>query len=241
MGESKRESVYYTSFIHKAENGKMHRCMELIRRKYDLSKESAGKKWFELCAELANCHELLEEWDLAKKYYEESNMAGRNDSNIARCLAEMGEVSLSVDGISKSVESNLFAIIRDLMYLATLWEKQGERGKTKATYYGAIHLMDACKCQMDFGMMKLICRFALACIEREDDNWEAAKEHICQAVRIEAGREFGETDGEDVFLQSAEAPKIIHTAYDGNSQIVLRIVKPRVLLITLGFLNYKLL
>ena len=214
-------SVYYTAFIHKAERQKMHRCMELIRRKYDLSKESSGKKWFELRTELANCHELLKEWDLAKEFYEESNVAGMNDSEIARCLAEMGEVSLSISGISKSVEGKLFTTIRDLMCLAELWEQQGKRIKAKATYYGAIHLMDAFKCQMDFGMMKLVCCFALASFEQEDGNFEAANEHIRQAVRIEAGKDLMEADSEDGFLQSKNVPKIIHTEFDVNSQIVL--------------------
>lgn len=214
-------SVYYTAFIHKAEREKMLRCMELVRRKYDLSKESSGKKWFELRTELANCHELLKEWDLAKEFYEKSNVAGMNDSEIARCLAEMGEVSLSISGISKSVEGKLFTIIRDLMYLAELWEQQGKRIKAKATYYGAIHLMDACKLQTDLKMMKLICRFALASFEQEDGNFESANELIRQAVRIEASRDLVEIDSEDGFLQSENVSKIIHTEFDGNSQIVL--------------------
>lgn len=214
-------SVYYTAFIHKAEKQKMHRCMELIRRKYDLSKENSGKKWFELRTELANCHELLKEWDLAKEFYEESNVAGMNDSEIARCLAEMGDISHSISGLSKSTENKLFTIIRDLMYLAELWEQQGERAKTKAAYYGAIHTMDVFKCQMDLKMMKLVCHFALASLEQEDGNFEAANEHIRQAVRIEAGMDLVYSDSEDGFLQSGDVPKIIHTDFDENSQIVL--------------------
>lgn len=207
-------SVYYTAFIHKAEKQKMHRCMELIRRKYDLSKDNSGKKWFELRTELANCHELLKEWDLAKEFYEESNVSGMNDSELARCLAEMGDISHSISDLSKSVENKLFTTIRDLMYLAELWEQQGKRIKTKATYYGAIHLMDACKLQTDLKMMKLICRFALASFEQEDGNFESANELIRRAVRIEAGRDLVEIDSEDGFLQSENVSKIIHTEFE---------------------------
>lgn len=54
--------AYYTAFIHNRETEYIHRCMELIHRKYALSKDSSGKKWFEMQKELANCHELLGEW-----------------------------------------------------------------------------------------------------------------------------------------------------------------------------------
>ena len=53
--------VYYTAFIHEKNEEKMRRCMELKHRKYELSKDKSGRAWFELYAELANCHELLEE------------------------------------------------------------------------------------------------------------------------------------------------------------------------------------
>ena len=99
-------SAYYTAFIHKREETYLRRCMELIHRKYALSKDTSGKKWFEMQTNLANCHELLGEWKKAKDFYEESNVAGLNDSNIARCLAGMEETDpvyrkMKVSGSSK--------------------------------------------------------------------------------------------------------------------------------------------
>lgn len=44
--------AYYTAFIHNRETEYIHRCMELIHRKYTLSKDSSGKKWFEMQKEL---------------------------------------------------------------------------------------------------------------------------------------------------------------------------------------------
>lgn len=213
--------VYYTAFIHEKSEEKMRRCMELKHRKYELSKDKSGRAWFELYAELANCHELLEEREKAKEYYEESNVAGMNDSAIARCLAGMGETDAAISGMSKAIESNLFAMITDLMQLAALWEEKGESAKVKATYRFAIRIMDGWSGTLDIKVMKMACHFSLALAEKEDGNVIVAKEQIRQAVRAELGKDVTDAGSAECFLQSENQPKVIHTAFEGNSQIVL--------------------
>lgn len=213
--------VYYAAFIHEKSEEKMRRCMELKHRRYELSKDKSGKAWFELYAELANCHELLEENQKAKEYYEESNVAGMNDSAIARCLAKMGETDLAITGVSKAIESNLFAMVTDLMQLAALWEEKEERAKVKATYQWAVCMMENCRCNLDLKVMKMVCHFSLALIEKEEGNKEAAREHIRMAIRTEMGKDVPDTDGAEQFLNAENAHCIIHTAFDGNSQIAL--------------------
>lgn len=213
--------VYYTAFIHEKSEEKMRRCMELKHRKYELSKDKSGRAWFELYAELANCHELLEEREKAKEYYEESNVAGMNDSAIARCLAAMGETDAAISGMSKAIESNLFAMITDLMQLAALWEEKGESAKVKATYRFAVSVMENCRCGLDFKVMKMACLFSLASMEQEEGNAEEAKELIRRAVRVEMGKNLQDADSEEGFLQTENAHQVIHTAFDGNSQIAL--------------------
>lgn len=213
--------VYYTAFIHEKSEEKMRRSMELKHRKYELSKEKSGRAWFELYAELANCHELLGEREKAKEYYEESNVAGMNDSAIARCLAGMGETDEAISGMSKAIESNLFAMITDLMQLAALWEEKGDSAKVKATYRFAISIMENCNCGLDLKVMKMVCHFSLASLEKEDGNVETAKEHIRQAVRAEFGKDLPDAGDAEGFLQTENTHQVIHTAFDGNSQIAL--------------------
>lgn len=213
--------VYYAAFIHEKSEKKMRRSMELKHRKYELSKDKSGKAWFELYADLANCHELLEENEKAKEYYEESNVAGMNDSAIARCLARMGETDEAISGMSKAIESNVFVMLTDLMQLAALWEEKGDSEKVKATYRFTISMMENCNSGLDLKVMKMACHFSLACVEKEDGNVDVAREHIRKAVCAEIGRDLQNADSEGGFLQAENSHQVIHTAFDGNSQIAL--------------------
>ncbi len=210
--------AYYTAFIHNRETEYIHRCMELIHRKYALSKDSSGKKWFEMQKELANCHELLHEWEKAKEYYEESNVAGSNDANIARCLAGMEETDEAINKFSSSIENKVFFLCSDLMQLANLWVDTEDTAKTIATYQAALHVIGTFKNQTNLKVMEVSCYFALACIENEAGNTEAAKEYVRQAVRAELGKY--DTEGNtELFLQLEKPHQVIHTAFEG-SQVV---------------------
>lgn len=211
--------AYYTAYIHNREKEYIHRCMELIHRKYALSKDSSGKKWFEMQKELANCHELLGEWKKAMDYYEESNVAGSNDANIARCLAGMEETDEAINKFSSSIENKVFFLCSDLMQLANLWVDGEDTAKAIATYQAAIAILESFNSQMDLKVMKLSCHFALACLENENDNTDAAKEQIRLAVRTEQGKDVAETNHTGTFLQAEKPHQIIHTAFEG-SQVV---------------------
>ena len=212
-------NAYYTAFIHNREKNCIHRCMELIHRKYALSKDSSGKKWFETQKELANCHELLGEWEKAKEYYEESNIAGLNDANIARCLAGMEETNEAVGKFSSAIENKVFTLVSDLMQLANLWADSEDTEKTKATYRAALHVIETFKSQTNLGIMDVSCHFALACMESENGNPEAAKEQIRLAVRAELGKPVAESSNSATFLQAEKPHQVIHTAFEG-SQVV---------------------
>ena len=210
--------AYYTAFIHNREKEYIHRCMELIHRKYALSKDSSGKKWFETQRELANCHELLGEFEKAKECYEESNVSGLNDSNIARCLAGMDETSLSLDKFSSSIENKVFTLLSDLMQLANLWVDAEDTGKAISTYQAALHVIECFKNQTDLKVMEVSCHFALACIENEAGNTDSAKDCIRRAVRAESGKDL-QKNNTAVFLQTEKPHQVIHTAFEG-SQVV---------------------
>lgn len=210
--------AYYTAYIHNRNKEYIHRCMELIHRKYALSKDNSGKKWFEMQRELANCQELLGEWKSAKDYYEESNVAGLNDANIARCLARMEENDAAVDQFSSAIENKVFTLVSDLMQLSNLWVDTENNAKAIATYQAALAVLESFNFQMDLKVMKLSCHFALACLENEEENPETAKEQIRLAVRTEMGKDVSE--GNTVtFLQAKKPHQLIHTAFEG-SQVV---------------------
>ena len=67
----------------------------------------------------------------------------------------------------------------------------------------------------------LACHFSLALAEKEDGNVTVAKEQIRQAVRAELGKDVPDAGSAECFLQSENQDRVIHTAFEGNSQIVL--------------------
>ena len=210
--------AYYTAFIHNRNQEYIHRCMELIHRKYTLSKDTTGKKWFEMQRELANCHELLGEWKKAKEYYEESNVSGLNDSNIARCLAGMEETDAAINGFSSAIENKVFFLLSDLMQLPNLWVDAADTKKAIATYQAALAVIDAFKTQTNLKVMEVSCYIALTCMENEEGNTEAAKEYVRRAIRAELGKSTTENSTE-AFLKTEKPHQVIHTAFEG-SQVV---------------------
>lgn len=214
--------AYYTAFIHNRETEYIHRCMELIHRKYTLSKDNSGKKWFEMQKELANCHELLGEWKKAKEHYEESNIAGLNDAKIARCLAAMEETDSALNGFSSAIENKVFSLVSDLMQLANLWAEKEDTAKVTATYQAALDVIECFKNQTNLKVMEVSCHFALAAMEKEAGNTELAKGYIRRAVRAELGKNVTGNNTE-LFLQAEKPHKVIHTAFEGSQVVQLLI------------------
>lgn len=210
--------AYYTGFIHNRNKEYIHRCMELIHRKYALSKDSSGKKWFEMQRELANCQELLGEYEKAKNYYEESNVAGLNDANIARCLARMEENDAAIDQFSSAIENKIFFLLSDLMQMANLWMEKEDTTKTIATYQAALAIIGNFKNQTDLKVMEISCYLALTAVENEAGNIEAAKEYVRRAIRAELGKDTTDIIKER-FLKAEKPHQVIHTAFEG-SQVV---------------------
>ena len=213
-------NIYYAAFIHHQKKEHMYRCMEFIHRQYTLSKDTSAKKWFEMQASLANCHELLNEWKKAKTCYEESNIAGLHDSSIARCLAGMKETDSAIKKFSSAIENNVFTLISDLMSLANLWIEKNDNKKAATTYNAALEIINSFKNQTDLKMMELSCHLALACIENKSGNMEVAKAYIHRAIHADLGKGLLENNT-NTFLQPEKPHKIIHTSLEGNRVIQL--------------------
>lgn len=210
-------SVYYDAFVHKAEREKMLRCIELVNRKYNLSKEQNGKTWFEYRARLANCYELLEEWEKAKEYYEETNISGVNNHYLARCLGRMGKTDEAINEMSKAIEVTLFLILSDVLQMVSLWQEKKENEKAMAILRWGIRVTEGLSNKSELMSLKIMMLFTLAVLEQENGEADIAKQHIRQAIRVERGTEIAQ-DGE--FLRTDKPIKVIKTKQEGTSQTI---------------------
>lgn len=210
-------SVYYDAFVHKAEREKMLRCIELVNRKYNLSKDQTGKNWFEYRARLANCYELLEDWEKAREYYAESNVSGVNDHYLARCLERMGKTDEAISEMSKAMEVTLFLILSDAFHMCNLWQEKNENQKAMAALRWGIRVTEGLSNKSELMSLKIMMLFTLAVLEQENEEVDLAKEHIRQAIRVEQGTE---TAPDAEFLRTDKPIKVIKTKQEGGSQTI---------------------
>lgn len=213
-------NAYYAAYVHNAEKEKMHRCMELVHRKYSLSKDTTGKKWFELHAELANCYGLLGEWEKAKEYYEESNVAGVNDNHLAQCLARMGETGPALEATSKVIKKGLFHMMTNISQMAELWQEKEEPEKASAVLRWGLDVIEGSGCEEELKTFRQMFLFSLAMQKQEQGETEEAKEYIRRAVRVERGTQTGQAEEKNVFLVTEKPLKVIQTKYGADSQII---------------------
>ena len=214
------QRVYYSAFIRTADKSKMHRAIELIHRQIDLVKDDDWQKRFELQSTLANCHELLEEWDKAKEYYEESNVSGSNDLSLARWLLRMGEHDKALATTSEEIEELVFQLNTAIMQLSENWQAKEESEKAKAVLrWGADLLERGGSLRKTYATVLISMLVSLMVMEDETGNHGLAEEYVRRTVRAEMGKN---PQGEQVaFLTSEKQITILESEYGENSRILI--------------------
>ena len=212
--------VYYSAFIRTADKSKMQRAIELIHRQFDLIGNDDWKKWFELRANLANCHELLQEWDKAKAYYEESNVAGNNDLSLGRCFARMGEHDKALATTSEVIEQLIFQLTAAILQLAEIWQAKEEPEKAKAVLrWGADLVERGGSLAKTYETVLLAMLISLVSMEAESGEKELAEEYVRRAIRAELGKV---AVGEQVdFLASEKKVTILESDFGENSKVLM--------------------
>lgn len=211
--------VYYSAFIRTADKSKMQKAIALIHRQFDLIKDDDWQKWFELRANLANCHELLQEWDKAKAYYEESNVSGNNDGNLARCLLRMGEYDKALAVTSEVIEHLIFQLTTAIMQLAEGWGEKGEPEKAKMVLRWGVDIVErGGSINKTYATVLMSMLISLMAMEAEAGEYDLAEEYVRRAVRVELGKN---TEGEQVdFLIPNKKITIVESEYGENSRVL---------------------
>lgn len=176
--------LYYHVFIRVHDNTAMEYSIELVRRLFKLSEDPTGKTRYELLSRLGNMYDLLGDREMARKYYEEGNVAGSNERDLAYALAQDGKDEEALNRLSKVFTKNLFDILMDANRLKELWERQEQPEKAKAALNWAVAAMENLGSAMLDNFRVLAASFALNLAGMEEDG---AEEHLRRAVRILGG------------------------------------------------------
>lgn len=117
--------IFYKLFLFSAHKPYMEDCVKLTQRLFVLNPSMSEIQKLENTTRLANQHELLEDWETAKKYYAESNYAGTNERNIAICLNHQKKPTEALATISDVILANLYHQFMDALTLSEAWEQLG--------------------------------------------------------------------------------------------------------------------
>jgi len=122
-------NAFYRLFICTQEKSYMEQCVEQTKRLMSLKRGETEKERLERLFALGNQHELLEKWDAAKAYYEQSNVNGVSDAFIAGCLLNQGDTQKAVAALSDVLAESVFRQYQAVNGLADGWRELGEEEK----------------------------------------------------------------------------------------------------------------
>lgn len=122
-------NAFYRLFIYTQEKSYMEQCVEQTKRLMSLKRGEMEKERLERLFALGNQHELLEKWDAAKAYYEQSNVNGVSDAFIAGCLLNQGDTQKAVAALSDVLAESVFRQYQAVNGLADGWRELGEEEK----------------------------------------------------------------------------------------------------------------
>lgn len=135
---SKASDLYYRSDVTAEGSCDMEYSIELTKRLFALLDDPTGIERFNLLSRLGNQYELLGNYEMARKYYTESNVFCANNRALARMLADEGKYREAADAITEEFTQDLFHILVNAMSLHKVWRELGEPDKAEAALDWAI-------------------------------------------------------------------------------------------------------
>ena len=138
---SKAADLYYRSDVTVDGSSDMEYSIELTKRLFTLLDDPTGIERFNLLSRLGNQYELLRNWEMARKYYQESNVFCANNRALARMLADEGKYREASDAITEEFTQDLFNLLLNTMSLHKVWRELGELQKAEAALDWAIGML----------------------------------------------------------------------------------------------------
>lgn len=202
--------VYYQLFVQTGEKAWMERCISQTQRLFVLKKEEPEHQRLSRLRSLATQYELLGQWEKAKDYFEQANVSGTEDGNIARCLLGMGKAEEAITMASDSFMAGIWKLSSNVNTLVEAWRelKEYEKGCQAMEWLidGLEHL-DYSPPMRQIYLLQL-CSLRKHCEDQEGalaalDKAESLAEESDKVVDIRAGVPF---------LRCGEPRKLVATA-----------------------------
>lgn len=208
----KTANLYYRVYTCTGEAAAMEKCISLTKCEFALVDDPTGTKKFELFSSLGNQYALLGDYEQARKYYNEGNVAKVNDRALAGLLANEGKEKEAVVAISDVFVENLFYMMTDILQLHGSWKALGELEKAEEALQWGITVLGALTGDSVSHLtpMKNTMYILLAVSAEERKDFQNAEEYIKNAIISADGCPTEKTQYD--FLDCTKAGKLVGTA-----------------------------
>ena len=209
--------AYYQLHIYTTKKAYMEHCIAETKRLLNLKQGEPERERLTRIHALGNQYGHLEQWDIAKEYYEQSNVMGSSNAAIAECMLKLGEAEKAIAMVSDVLMRSVFETYGAINTLVVGWTELGEHKKATSALEWVYGLMDS----LHFNPTTMVLIQAqLAGFYEEQGETEAARAAIRKAaelVKEESRQEF--TAGAD-FLRIEEAKKMLTNAPENNQALI---------------------
>lgn len=169
---------------------------------------------------LGNQYELLQQWDTAKEYYEQSNVNGKSDASIACCLLKLGHPQEAVTMLSDVLTESIFNQYRTVDTLADGWNALGEKEKACDALEWMYSMMESLHYNPT---TMLLLQVKLAAQYEDCGRTEAAESAMRKAAELVKEDISRKTVAEADFLRIKKAGKLLISAPDNNREMLINL------------------
>lgn len=172
---------YYRLFVYTSHKIYMEQCIKQTERLMCLNRGESERNRLERIHDLGNQYSLLEQWDKAKEYYEQSNVCRCNQASIAQCLLKQENFREALTMLSDEVTDSVFHLYQTVNSLNECWCESGEYEKACSALIWIYEIMD--KLNYNPTIMMLV-QIELAANYQNSDRQEQALTAIRKAAEL---------------------------------------------------------
>lgn len=213
-------SAYYKLYIYTNNKIYMKNCIAQTKRLMALNTGEPECDRLARIHFLANQYELLEEWETAKEYYEQSNVDGSSNQCIARCLLAQGQHQEAIVKLSYVLVESIFQQYQAITSLADGWVALGKGDKACEALEWICNVMESFRYNPTTMMLTQLQLAGLYKEYGKHDLMESAIRKAAELVKENTLQEFNSTAN---FLQIDKAREMIISAPE-NKELLMNVV-----------------